>query len=91
MPIRTSNPPSYDKIFAIKVAGTDTIAEDATIPAHRGLLVVATANNSTFTFTNLDGTTAAMQFTTGSIVLPLQIKSYSYTGTQTTVSIYGLY
>ena len=89
--MRTSNPPSYDKIFNIKYAGTDTIARNATIPAHRGLLIIATATNSTFSFTNIDGTTATIAFVTGSIVLPLQIKSYTYTGTsQTTVSIYGL-
>jgi len=91
MAIRTSNQPSYDKIFQIKNAGTDVIAKTAVIPAHRGLLIVATATNSTFTFTNLDGTTCDMIFVTGNFILPIQIRSYTYTGTQTTVSIYGLY
>ena len=89
--MKTSNPPSYDKIFNIKFGGTDTVARDATIPEHRGLLIIATATNSTFTFTNIDGTTATMLFILGTIVLPLQIKSYTYTGSsQTTVTIYGL-
>jgi len=55
------------------------------------LLIIATATNSTFTFTNIDGTTATMVFILGTIVLPLQIKSYTYTGSsQTSVTIYGL-
>jgi len=89
--MKTSNPPSYDKIFNIKYGGTDTVARGATIPEHRGLLIIATATNSTFTFTNIDGTTATMVFILGTIVLPLQIKSYTYTGSsQTSVTIYGL-
>ena len=91
--MKTSNPPSYDKIFNIKYAGTDTVARGATIPEHRGLLIIATATNTTFSFTNIDGTTTTMTFVSGSIVLPLQIKSYTYTGNQgalTNVSIYGL-
>ena len=88
--MKTSNPPSYDQIFAIKVAGTDTIAKTVTLPNHRALLITASATNTAFTFTNLDNTTVSMTFVAGSLILPLQIKSYTYTTTQTTVWIYGL-
>lgn len=91
MPVRTSNLPSYDKIFAIKIGAVNVISPNDIIPHHRGLLVAATGNSTLFTFTNFDETTCGMQFTTGSIVLPLQIKSYSYTETPTNISIYGLF
>ena len=85
--MRTSNPPSYDKVFPIRLGATATIAADAEIPPHRGLLIVSTGTVTGITFKNLDNTTSLMYFVAGSIVLPLQIHSYSGSGT---VYIYGL-
>lgn len=90
--IRTSNPPSYDKIFSIFLANTQVIASGATLPGHRALYIVATAT-AEVTFTNIDGTTAAVRFASGTqILLPLQIKSYTTTGMTgpTSLYIYGL-
>ena len=89
--IRTSNPPSYDKIFSIFLANTAVIASGATLPGHRGLYI-ATTGTAEVTFTNIDGTTAAVRFPTNTqIVLPLQIKSYTTPSTGSTVIyIYGL-
>ena len=40
MALRTSNPPSYDNIFAIRRgATTPEYASLATLPGHRGLLM----------------------------------------------------
>ena len=88
--IRTSNPPSYDKIFPIYLA-TAVIASGATLPGHRGLYIATTAT-AEVTFTNIDGSTAAVRFPSNTqIVLPLQIKSYTTPSTGSTVIyIYGL-
>jgi hypothetical protein len=64
--MRTSNPPSYDKIFQIYVASAATVTQYPTtvssgtpvtdamlIPLHRGLLVMTTAQ-VTVEFYNLD-------------------------------------
>ena len=69
--MRTSNPPSYDKIFQIYVGGTSTVTQYPTtvssgtpvtdamlIPVHRGLLVMTTAQ-ITVDFYNLDHKVAA--------------------------------
>jgi hypothetical protein len=89
MGIRTSNPPSYDSIFPIRVGATISISPDTTIPAHRGLLI-CTTSATTLTITNLDGTSCATFFPQNiSIVLPLQIKSYS-ASSGTTIYVYGL-
>ena len=88
MPLRSSNHPSYDKIFNIRNGATATIAESAVIPNHRALLVNCTGAG-TLTVTNLDGTTCAIPFTTADrTLLPLQIKKYAVTSG--TFEIYGL-
>ena len=69
--MRTSNPPSYDKIFQIYVGSTSTVTQypstvnagnpvtDAMlIPLHRGLLVMTTAQ-VVVEFYNLDHKVAA--------------------------------
>jgi len=69
--MRTSNPPSYDKIFQIYVGSTSTVTQypssvgsgsqvtDAMlIPLHRGLLVMTTAQ-VVVDFYNLDHKVAA--------------------------------
>jgi hypothetical protein len=69
--MRTSNPPSYDKIFQIYVGSTATVTQYPTtvnsgnpvtdamlIPLHRGLLVMTTAQ-VTVDFYNLDHKVAA--------------------------------
>jgi len=88
--IRTSNPPSYDKIFAIYTAAA-VIASGATLPGHRGLYI-ATTSTAELTLTNIDGTTAVVRFPANTqIVLPLQIKSYTTPTTgPTVIYIYGL-
>jgi len=67
--MRTSNPPSYDKIFQIYVGSTATVTQYPTsvssgvtdamlIPLHRGLLVMTTAQ-VVVDFYNLDHKVAA--------------------------------
>lgn len=92
MALRTSNPPSYDNIFAIRRgATTPEYASLATLPGHRGLYI-ATSAIVEVTFTNLDGTTSLVRFPSGvSLVLPLQIKSYTTPSTgPTALYLYGL-
>jgi len=89
--MRTSNPPSYDKIFTIYNA-TGTLT-DYVVPPHRGLLLSntsTTATNVQFTVTNMDGTTATLPISPGSMVLPLQIQKITVGTSQTTIRIYGL-
>jgi hypothetical protein len=89
MGIRTSNPPSYDSIFPIRVGATLSINPDVTIPAHRGLFI-STSSATTLTITNLDETSCSTYFPANiSIVLPLQIKAYS-ASSGTGIYIYGL-
>lgn len=88
MPLRSSNHPSYDKIFTIRRGATATIAESDTIPNHRALYIYCTTTG-VITFTNLDGTTSAVDFVSNlSIILPLQVKKYAVTSG--TFNIYGL-
>lgn len=87
MPLRTSNPSSYDKIFTIRSGATATIAENTQIPNHRALLINCTSAGD-LAVTNLDDTTSTVTFAVGTILLPLQIKKYAVsTGT---FNIYGL-
>jgi len=90
--MKRSTPASYDKIFAIKIGSTNTIAQNTTLPANRALLVInsSSTGSSSFTFTNTDGTSVNLYIPTGSTLLPLQVKSYSYSGSPTSVYIYGL-
>jgi len=90
--MRTSNPPSYDKVFQIMTPSGAVQAQNTALSNHRGLLVIntsTTATNTAITFTNIDGTTCAMAFAPGVTVLPLQIWKYSYT-VATNMYIYGL-
>jgi hypothetical protein len=91
MALRTSNPPSYDNIFAIRRGATADYASLATLPGHRGLYI-ATSAIVEVTFTNLDGTTSLVRFPSGvSLVLPLQIKSYTTPSTgSSSLYLYGL-
>jgi hypothetical protein len=91
MALRTSNPPSYDNIFAIRRGATADYASLATLPGHRGLYI-ATSAIVEVTFTNLDGTTSLVRFPSGvSLVLPLQIKSYTTPSTgSSALYLYGL-
>lgn len=87
--MRTSNPPSYDKIFPIRTGATINVAANVTIPSHRGLFITTTAI-TTVTFTNIDGTTCDVYFPSGvSYVLPIQVKNYTSSST-TSIYIYGL-
>lgn len=90
--MKRSTPPSYDKIFAIKLGSVSTIAQNTTLPPNRALLVInsSATGSSSFTFKNTDETTVDLFIPTGSTLLPIQVKSYSFTGTPTTVYIYGL-
>jgi len=90
--MKRSTPASYDKIFAIKIGTTNTIEPNIKLPPNRALLVInsSSTGSSLFTFTNTDGTTANLFIPTGSTLLPLEVKSYSYTGSPATVYIYGL-
>lgn len=89
--MKTSNPPSYDKIFSIKMGATQSVTSGATIPDHRALLIITTTSPTfgAITFTNMDNTVVSMGFGVGTYILPMQIKSYTY-GTSTGVFIYGL-
>lgn len=88
--IRTSTPPSYDKIFSIYTAGA-IIPSNQTLPGHRGLYI-ATTSTAELTFNNIDGTAATVRFPLNTqIVLPLQIKSYTTPTTgASSIYIYGL-
>ena len=90
--MKRSTPPSYDKIFAIKIGSVSTIAQNTTLPPNRALLVInsSATGSALFTFTNTDGTSVNLFIPTGSTLLPLEIKSYSFTESPTTVYIYGL-
>ena len=104
MPLRTSSPPSYDKIFEIFTAGTAatscpkyTSDSGTVLPNHRALFIV-TNNTTTLTvkFYNLDHTTANPSFSTVvfpfncNLILPVQVKFYDVTAGGSTSYIYGL-
>ena len=88
--MRTSNPPSYDKIFAI-YSGSGTLT-DYVVPSHRGLLLINTSTTTTTTsttITNIDGTTVTLAIAPGATLLPLQIWKVTQT-TASGIRIYGL-
>jgi len=88
--MRTSNPPSYDKIFAIYSA-TGTLT-DYVVPSHRGLLLINTSTTTTATsttITNIDGTTVTLAIAPGVTLLPLQIWKITQTSASS-IRIYGL-
>jgi hypothetical protein len=89
--MKTSNPPSYDNIFSIKMGATQSVTSGATIPNHRALLIITTTTPTfgAITFTNMDNTVVSMSFGVGTYILPMQIKSYTF-GTSAGVFIYGL-
>ena len=89
--MKPNTPPSYSKIFEIfkgttHAAGFTPGATYATrdgntlasfMPPHRGLYVANGSVTTNVVFTNLDGTTAQVQFPANTeIVLPIIIKGY---------------
>lgn len=96
--MRTSNPPSYDKIFEMYVStgsygGAAGVMSAYTVGIHRGLLLVntsTTATNTAFTITNLDNTTTTLAIAPGATLLPVQILKLTVTSAQSTIRIYGL-
>lgn len=66
--MKTSNPASYDKIF--------TTTSGTVIPSHRGLLINCSTAGA-ITITNLDGSTASVNFQEGNVLLPLQINKWT--------------
>jgi hypothetical protein len=96
--MRTSNPPSYDKIFEMYNSGTTYnggagIMTASVVGSHRGLLLVntnTTTSNSTFTITNIDGTTAPITIAPGATLLPVQIWKLTVASAQGFIRIYGL-
>lgn len=96
--MRTSNPPSYDKIFEMYVStgtygGAAGVMSAYVVNQHRGLLVVNTSTTSTntaFTVTNIDGTTTTLAIAPGATLLPLQIWKLTVASAQSTIRIYGL-
>ena len=67
--IRTSNSPSYDKIFAT--------TSGVVIPPHRGLLINCTVSGS-ITITNLDQTTTTLTLVAPErFFLPVQINKWT--------------
>ena len=77
--MKTSNPASYDKIFAT-TSGT-------VIPSHRALLINCTSTGS-ISITNLDKSTTSLTMETGLILIPLQINKWTtVTGTFTITAL----
>lgn len=96
--MRTSNPPSYDKIFEMYNSGTAYggaagVMSAYVVGSHRGLLLVntsTTTSNSAFTITNIDGTTAPITIAPGATLLPVQIWKLTVASAQGGIRIYGL-
>ena len=96
--MRTSNPPSYDKIFEMYNSGTTYnggagIMTASVVGSHRGLLLVntsTTTSNTAFTITNIDGTTSAITIAPGATLLPVQIWKLTVASAQGGIRIYGL-
>ena len=101
--MKPNTPPSYPKIFEIfkgstHAAGftpgaTYTTRDGNTLaplmPPHRGLYVANGSVTTNVVFTNLDGTTAQVQFPVNTeIVLPIIIKGY---GTPSALNANNLY
>jgi len=91
--MRTSNPPSYDKIFSIYTA-SGTALTDSVVSTHRGLLLIntsaTTVNTAITKITNIDGTTTGtIAVAPGATILPLQIWKISVS-LSAGLYIYGL-
>ena len=81
--MRTSNPPSYDKITSLYTTNATTMVDGSSLtnyvlPKHRGLLLVNTSATTTITdkiaITNIDGTSGGnLQVSPGMTLLPIQI------------------
>lgn len=79
---------TYTNIFSICTGDTKTIANGVALPNHSALYV-ATSSAVDVTFENIDGTTSVVRFPSGtSIVLPVKINSYNYSGSA--LYLYGL-
>lgn len=90
--MRTSTPPSYDKIFSIYSA-TGTLT-DSIVSNHRALLLIntsaTTVNTAITKITNIDGTTTGtIAVAPGATILPLQVWKISVSSSGT-LYIYGL-
>jgi len=96
--MRTSNPPSYDKIFEMYLStstygGAAGVMSAYVVGSHRGLLLIntsTTTTNTAFTITNIDGTTSAITIAPGATLLPLQIWKLTVASAQGGIRIYGL-
>lgn len=88
--MRTSTPPSYDKIFQM-YSGTGTLSASV-VSQHRGLFLINTdaSINLNVTATNIDGTTCTLPIPVGATVLPLQIWKLTISAQQSNIKIYGL-
>ena len=90
--MRTSNPPSYDKIFSIyDASGTRNI--NTALDPHRALLLVnsaTTTNTTTVSIKNLDNSTLTLAIAPGATLLPLQVGGIGITTQSTSIRIYGL-
>ena len=78
--MKTSNPVSYDKIFA-------TTANTAISPDHRALLL-SNEFDGEVVFTNLNGIVSSITFAPGNHFLPLRIKQWNSSGS--VFYVYGL-
>ena len=96
--MRTSNPPSYDKIFEMYIStgsygGSAGVMSAYAVSNHRGLLLVNTSTSTTntaFTITNIDGTTTTLAIAPGATLIPLQIWKLTVASAQSSIRIYGL-
>ena len=101
--MKPNTPPSYSQIFEIfkgatHAAGFTPGATYATrggntlapfMPPHRGLYIACGTSTTNVVFTNLDGTTAQVQFPINTeIVLPIIIKGYGTPSVLTSAGIY---
>lgn len=90
--MKPNTPPSYSKIFEILKGSTHatgftpgatyTTRDGNTMapfmPPHRGLYIACGPTTTSATFTNIDGTTAQVQFPLNTeIILPIIIKGYT--------------
>lgn len=97
MPIRTSNPASYDKIFQIYKSGASVLPSGTTttLPNNRAVLIITGDTPFTFRLYNLEHTAAVPSYAdlvipiNTTIILPIQVKYYTVT-TGINSSLYGL-
>jgi hypothetical protein len=81
--MRTSNPPSYDKITSLYTTNAAAMVDGSSLtnyvlPSHRAIIVVNTSATATITdkiaITNIDGTSGGnLQVAPGMTILPIQI------------------